>query len=461
MSGGEGDGVRAFAKLRLFLHGAAVAVARATAVARPRSRKGATRTSTAIIVIDTAERQRRALRRNRLLATALLLAAAATFFATYLLPRPGFWVLLLRAGAEAAVVGGLADWFAVTALFRHPLGLPIPRTAIIPKSKDRIGEGLGDFVERNFLAPDIIAAKLREIEPARHVAEWLAMQENARRVADHIAAVLPYAIRSLDDAEVRDFVVRSFGEQLREIDLAPVLGRTIAIITSSGQYDVLFDRLLDAAHDMVAAHEDRIYAMVAERSRWWIPKPVDRRIAQAVLQSIEELLSELRLPDSKARDELRRTVAGLAENLVASPEQRRRFNEAKDRLLDHPEVQAWLARIWDDLRQLFLDDLAAPSSRTREAVHTAILSFGRTLAADRHMQARLETTLEQVALAAVPWRGRIGALIAEVVRSWDARTVARRLELAIGSDLQYIRMTGTLVGACVGCALYLLSCYLF
>ncbi len=260
---------------------------------------------------------------------------------------------------------------------------------------------------------------------------------------------------------MRDFVVRSFGEQLREIDLAPVLGRTIAIITSSGQYDVLFDRLLDAAHDMVAAHEDRIYAMVAERSRWWIPKPVDRRIAQAVLQSIEELLSELRLPDSKARDELRRAVAGLAENLVASPEQRRRFNEAKDRLLDHPQVQAWLARIWDDLRQIVLDDLAAPSSRTREAVYTGILSFGRTLAADRHMQTRLETMLEQVALAAVPWRGRIGALIAEVVRSWDARTVARRLELAIGSDLQYIRMTGTLVGACVGCALYLLSCYLF
>jgi uncharacterized membrane-anchored protein YjiN (DUF445 family) len=370
-------------------------------------------------------------------------------------------VLLLRAGAEAAVVGGLADWFAVTALFRHPLGLPIPRTAIIPKSKDRIGEGLGDFVERNFLAPDIIAAKLREIAPARHLAEWLAVPENARRVADQIAAMLPYAIRSLDDAEVRDFVVRSFGEQLREIDLAPILGRAIAIITSSGQYDVLFDRLLDALQALVAANEDRVYAMVEERSRWWIPKPVDRRIATAILQSVDEVLGELRLPGSTARDEMRRAVAGLADSLVDSPEQRRRFNEAKDRLLDHPEVQAWLARIWDDLRRIFVDDLAAPSSRTREAVYTGILSFGRTLAADRHMQTRLETTLEQVALAAVPWRGRIGALIAEVVRGWDPRTVARRVELAIGSDLQYIRMTGTLVGACVGCALYLLSYYLF
>jgi uncharacterized membrane-anchored protein YjiN (DUF445 family) len=417
--------------------------------------------SPAIVLPDTADHQRRALSRNRLLATLLLLAAAAGFFATHLVPQPNFWILLLRAGSEAAVVGGLADWFAVTALFRHPLGLPIPRTAIIPKSKDRIGEGLGDFVERNFLSPDIIAAKLREIEPARHAAEWLAQPDHARGVAGQIASLLPYAVRSLDDAEVRAFVLRSFGEQLREIDLAPVMGRVIALVTASGQYDVVFDRLLDGAQALVAANEERIYAMVAERSRWWIPKQIDRRIAQAILGGVEELLAELRTPGSTGRDELRRAVASLADDLVVSPEQRRRFNEAKDRLLDHPEVQAWLARIWDDLRRIVIDDLSSPRSRTREAAYTAVLSFGRTLASDRPMQARLEAMLEQVALAAVPWRGRIGALIAEVVRSWDARTVSERLELAIGSDLQYIRMTGTLVGACVGCALYLVSYYLF
>ncbi|HWG78450.1 MAG TPA: DUF445 domain-containing protein [Stellaceae bacterium] len=437
---------------------------RATAVARARARKGRDANDArvaAIIVIDTAEHQRVALRRNRLLATLLLLAAAAVFFATHLVRQPDFWILLLRAGSEAAVVGGLDDWFAVTALFRHPLGLPIPRTAIVPKSKDRIGEGLGDFVERNFLAPEIIAAKLREIEPARRVAEWLAVPDNARRVAEQLATVLPYAVRSLDDAEVRAFVLRSFGEQLREIDLAPVMGRVIALVTASGQYDVVFDRLLDGAQAMVAANEERIYAMVAERSRWWIPKQIDQRIARAVLESIAELLGELRLPGSGAREELRRAVAALADDLVASPEQRRRFNEAKDRLLDQPEVQGWLARIWDDLRRIVVDDLASPVSRTREAVYTGILSFGRALAADRPMQARLEAAFEQVALAAVPWRGQIGALIADVVRSWDARTVSERLELAIGSDLQYIRMTGTLVGACVGCALYLVSYYLF
>jgi uncharacterized membrane-anchored protein YjiN (DUF445 family) len=411
--------------------------------------------------IDATDRQRRALRRNRALATTLLLAAAAVFFATRLEPAPGFWLLLLRAGAEAAVVGGLADWFAVTALFRHPLGLPIPRTAVIPKSKDRIGEGLGDFVERNFLAPEIIAAKLRRIEPSRRVAGWLALPANARLIAEQIGAALPYAIHSLDDPEVRAFVLRSFGEQLRDIDLAPVVGRIISILTASGQYDALFEQLLDAAQRLLLEHAHRLEALVEEHSKWWIPKAIDRRIARAILDGIEEMLGELRLPSSAARAQFRAAVTGLAADLVASPERRQRFNAAKNRLVEHKEVQIWVADIWDQLRRLFLDDLAAPASRTREATYTAVLSLGRTLAADPSMQARLDAALEEAAVAVVPWRGQIGGLIAEVVRSWDARTVARRLELAMGSDLQYIRMNGTLVGACVGCALFLISYFLF
>jgi uncharacterized membrane-anchored protein YjiN (DUF445 family) len=423
--------------------------------------RSAQRASDVITFTDQADRQRRALRRNRMLATGLLFVAAALFFASQLPGQSGFWWLLLRAGSEAAVVGGLADWFAVTALFRHPLGLPIPRTAIIPKSKDRIGEGLGDFVERNFLAPEIIAAKLHQLQPSRRFAAWLSLPENARLVSEQLADALPYAVRSLDDPEVRAFVVRSFGDQLREIDVAPILGRMIAILTSSGQYDVLFDRLLDSAQATLAANVDRLYVMVEERSRWWIPKPVNRRIATAILESLEELLGELRQPGSEGRAEFRAAVDRLAANLIASPEHRRRFSEAKDRLLERPEVQAWLADVWDDLRRIVLDDLASATSRTREAIYTGLLSLGRTLAADTHMEARLDAAIEQVALAAVPWRGQIGALIAEVVRSWDARTVAQRLELAMGSDLQYIRMNGTLVGACVGCVLYVVAYYFF
>jgi uncharacterized membrane-anchored protein YjiN (DUF445 family) len=359
------------------------------------------------------------------------------------------------------VVGGLADWFAVTALFRHPLGLPIPHTAIIPRSKDRIGEGLGDFVERNFLAPEIIAARLRGLAPARHLALWLARPENARRAADQVTEALPYVIRSLGDPSVQEFVARSFGEQLKEMDLAPVAGRLITLFTASGQYDTLFDRALDATQAVLAANADRIYAIVEERSRWWVPKTVNRRVAVALIEGIEEVLAELRLPDSAARERFRAAVEDFAASLVASPERRRRFDEAKNRLIEHPEMQAWLGGIWDEVRRVFLADLAAPASRTREAARTAILTLGQTLERDGEMQARLDLAIEHAALAVVPWRGQIGALISEVVRGWDARTVTRRLELAIGSDLQYIRMNGTLVGACVGCALYLVAYYLF
>jgi uncharacterized membrane-anchored protein YjiN (DUF445 family) len=416
---------------------------------------------TAILATDTLERQRRALRRNRLLAAGMLVVAAAVFFATRFVGDPGFWILLLRAGAEAAVVGGLADWFAVTALFRHPLGLPIPHTAIIPRSKDRIGVGLGDFVERNFLAPEIIAARLRELAPARRFAAWLAQPENAVSAADQIAAALPYVIGSLGDRAVQEFVTRSFGEQLKELDLAPVVGRMITLFTASTQYDALFDRTLDSAQATLAANAERIYTIVEERSRWWVPTAVNRRMATALIEGIEEVLAELRLPDSDGRQRFRAGVEELAQSLVASPERQRRFNEAKDRLLEHPDVQAWLGGIWDELRRIFLDDLAAPVSRTREAIHTAVLTLGQTLARDEQMQARLDATIEHAALAVVPWRGKIGALISEVVRGWDARTVTRRLELAIGSDLQYIRMNGTLVGACVGCVLYVVSYYFF
>ena len=402
-------------------------------------------------------RLRRALRRSRLFATGLLAAAAAVFIATGALPLAGFWWSLVHAGAEAAVVGGLADWFAVTALFRHPLGLPIPRTAIIPKSKDRIGEGLGAFVERNFLAPEIIAAKLAQFAPAQHLAQWLGAPEHAALVATRLAEALPAILHSLEDRELRGFVARSLAEQLRQTELAPLLGRFLALLTHSGEYDALFDRGLDAAQAMLTRNADRLYTMVAERSHWWIPKTIDRRIAEQIIAGVAELLGELRQPGSPERQRFRAAVEALGQNLVEAPDWRRRVSDMTDRLLEQSEVQAWLAVVWDELRRIVLDDLAAASSRTRAALTAGLLSLGRALAADRQMQQRLDTGIEHVALAVVPWRGQIGQLIAEVVRSWDAGTVAARLELAMGSDLQYIRMNGTLVGACVGCLLFLIA----
>ncbi|HUK60858.1 MAG TPA: DUF445 domain-containing protein [Stellaceae bacterium] len=417
--------------------------------------------SGAIPAFADEARLRRTLRRNRALATGILGVAALVFIGTSAVPEPGFWIALVRAGAEAALVGGLADWFAVTALFRHPLGLPIPRTAVIPKNKDRIGEGLGQFVERNFLAPEILAAKLAVLEPVERVARWLAAPDHARAAAQGICDALPPLVRSLEDPELRSFVARSLHEQLREAELAPALGRMLAILTRSAPYDALFDRALDAARDALADNTGRIYALVAERSRWWIPRSIDRRVAEQIVGGIEEILAELRDKESAARASFRAAVAHATDELVHSPDWRRRVAELKETVLEQKEVQDWLAAVWDELRRIVVEDLESPRSRTREAIAAGLQSLGHTLAADPAMRQRIHGAVEHVALAVVPWRGQISALIAEVVRTWDADTVAARLELAMGSDLQYIRMNGTLVGACVGCLLFLITRFLF
>jgi len=412
-----------------------------------------------IPAFDDAVPLDRAWRQNRLIASAMLVVAAAIFAATG--AAAGFWPSLAHAGAEAALVGGLADWFAVTALFRHPLGLPIPRTAIIPANKDRIGAGLGSFIERNFLAPEILAARLRALAPVRHAADWLAAPDHARLVAARVSASLAPIVRALEDQALRDFVARSFHEQLSDAELAPSLGRVLALLTRGGAADALFDRALDAAQEALAANQGRLFAIVAERSRWWVPRAIDRRIAEQIVAAIEEWLGELRLEESDARRRCRAAILALADDLVQSPLWRARVAAIKTQILAQPEVQDWLGAIWDELRRLVLDDLVATNSRTHAALAAGLVSLARTLAADPAMQERLHAGLEHTALAVVPWRGQIAALVAEVVRGWDAGTVAARLERALGSDLQYIRMSGTLVGAGVGCVLFLVARFAF
>src|SRR5271165_1402091 len=281
--------------------------------------------------------QRRALRRNRLIATALLGTMAGLFISTTLAPQPGFWILLV-----AALVGGLADWFAVTALFRQPLGLPIPHTAILPRNKDRIGEGLATFIERNFLTPEIVRAKLRSIEPARLVAEWLSAPANADAVARRLVRMLPHLISAIDDRDFRVFVGESLGRRLAEIELAPLLARAISVLTANGFHEIFLDRLLDFSRQFLEEREEQLYAAAeAQRRRWWIPKAVNRQIARAITGGVKELISKVREPGTPARRNLLQGIERLAEQLSTSPVYRMRVEEAKLRLLEDAEVQAW------------------------------------------------------------------------------------------------------------------------
>jgi len=383
------------------------------------------------------------------------------FIATTLPSQPGFWILLVRATAEAALVGGLADWFAVTALFRQPLGLPIPHTAILPKNKDRIGEGLAIFIERNFLTPEIVKAKLRTIDPTRLIADWLSAPANADAVARRLVRLLPQLIGAVDDRNFREFVGEWLGRHLAEIELAPLLGRAVALLTAKGFHEILLDRLLDFSGQFLEEREEQLYAAAgAQRRRWWIPKTVNRQIAKAITAGVKELLSKLREPGAPARRNLLEKLEQLAAELTTSPVYRTRVEQAKLRLLEDEVIKAWLGSIWSDAKQVLLTDLASPQSRAHQALAAAILSLGRHLLADGAMRKRVDRTIEAMALEAVPWRAGLAQFITEVVRQWDTASFTSRLELVVGGDLQYIRITGTLVGGFVGCLLYLLSAVL-
>jgi uncharacterized membrane-anchored protein YjiN (DUF445 family) len=371
-----------------------------------------------------------------------------------MIPDPGNATLLIRSGAEAGIVGGVADWFAVTALFRRPLGLPIPHTAIIPSNKDRIGRTLGRFVERNFLTREMLLRKLKEIRIGRRLASWLVAPGTAPLVGGSVATALPYLIRSLRNRDLREFVQQTLGEQLRQADLAPIVGRAIHMLTASGEADVIFERAIGVAVRWLEDNRSQVDALVTERSRWWVPKAIDRRIAAAMVDGAIELLNSLREPDSETRLKFREALTRLIDELLNSPEQRDQINASKNRLLAHPDVQAWLRSIWKELSRTLLDDLEQPSSRLRIALEEAIALVAQALANDKRMQRHIDDIVEQLARYLITWRGEIGSFIAEVVRSWDTRTLSDRLELVVGSDLQYIRMNGTIVGAFAGCLIF-------
>jgi uncharacterized membrane-anchored protein YjiN (DUF445 family) len=377
--------------------------------------------------------------------------------ATRLAPSPGWLVQLVRAGAEAGIIGGLADWFAITVLFRHPFGIPLPHTAILPSNKDRIGRSLGSFVERNFLVPEVILPKMQQTDLTGKIAGWLALPETAPMVADWIITLLKRFLAASHSAQINEFIQRTVSQQLRTLDLAPPLGRVIEVLTTSQESDILFEKVIQAAESWIMANRTQVDEMVEQRSHWWIPRTIDRRIAAAIVDGAIDVLHRLRQRDSEVRVQFRTAVAGLVDDLMTSTEQHEKIQRLKNLLLDDPEVAAWLASAWDRLSHRLMQELSDPRSNARSTIHSAVLALAHSMREDAFIRTRMDEVIERLVVKLFQWRGEIGLLIAEVVRNWDARTVSDRLELVLGSDLQYIRINGTIVGAFVGCAIYLLS----
>jgi uncharacterized membrane-anchored protein YjiN (DUF445 family) len=399
----------------------------------------------------------RADRPVRRLAAGMLVAAAVIFVAARLAGDDApTWVGFVRAGAEAALVGGLADWFAVTALFRRPLGLPIPHTAIVPTRKDRLGASLGSFVEEHFLDPDLLADRVLAAAPAARLADWAADPAHRARAVGHLAGGLDATLELLRDERFGRAVGDAVLERLGVVDLAPLAGRALAATVREGRHTEMVTALLGGLADTLVTQRAAFRTVFDRESPWWVPGRVDDRVFERIFGGILHALEDLRAdPRHPVRQHLDAELAGLAERLRTDPVLAARVAGWRDEALAHPSVATWAGSLWDDLVTTLRRQAADGSSPLRRQLEALVAAAADRLAGDPGLRDDLDRRLA-VAAAALARRERhvVGEFIAQTVQRWDAAETAERVELAVGRDLQFIRINGTVVGALAGLAIH-------
>ncbi len=392
-------------------------------------------------------------------ATGLLVVMSVVFLAALLLETRHPWLGYVRATAEAAMAGGLADWFAITALFRHPLNLPIPHTAIIPTRKDRIGRTLGNFVQHNFLSPEVLGPRLLALQPSRRAAEWLRRPENARSIARHAASALRSATEVVRDEDVHALLERSVIEPLRRRSIAPVLAKGLVLLTADDRHQLLLDRVIHGIGRLIVENEGFIRARIHEESPWWVPGFVDERVHARVVAGIQRTLLEVSTdPGHPLRRQFDELLTDWIVRLQESPEVIARADAMKQQLFDNPTSRGLSAALWSEVKRA-LDRQAEPvSGEAPAAMERGLVALAEGALEDETLLAKLDGWIVDAVLRVVEQhRHEVGALIEHTVRSWDPGETSRRLELAVGRDLQFVRINGTLVGGLVGLLLYTAS----
>jgi uncharacterized membrane-anchored protein YjiN (DUF445 family) len=413
-----------------------------------------------IVVPNEQERQAQ-LDAMKFRATLLLAGAGIVFvIARYFERRYGFWMGALRATAEASLVGGLADWFAVTALFRHPMGIPIPHTAIVPRRKDRVGRTLGQFVQKNFLSRPVVEAKLRSLNVGERLAEWMSEPANARLIARQTINAVSSGVQHLDDSAIELMMERTVADRVRAFKVAPVVARLMEVLTEGDRHQELLDDFIRGAARTVDQNREMIRERIEKESPWWLPEAVDDKIYRKVLGSIERTLAEIENdPDHPLRKRFDRSVREFMERLDSSPETHAKIEHWKEELLATETMKRFSSSIWTDSKAAIVRYAERPESiREGSAVERGITTFAQHVRSDPELLEKLNESIIDVAMYLVErYQDDVGEFIAVTVASWDPEHTSKRVELAIGRDLQFIRINGTLVGGLAGLVLYFVS----
>lgn len=409
----------------------------------------------------TEQRRRRDLRRMKAIATGFLVVAVAAYAVTrrWELAGAPSWVGYARAAAEAGTVGALADWFAVTALFRRPLGLPIPHTAIIPTRKDALGRSLEEFVATNFLAEDVIRDKVGRVGVAARVGGWLSERSHAERVTAELGSVVRGVVAVLRDEDVQEVLEHTVVRRIVDRPWAPAAGRLLAAVVADGTHHRLVDLAVDEAHTWLLDNRATVVRVVTEQAPAWSPRFVDDRVAGKLYTELVRFARDVKTdPGHGLRLAADAFLTRFANDLRHDPATIYRAEQAKDRVLRHPEVAQAVAAMWTTTKRLILDAVEDPSSELRVRVTKEVASFGDRLVADVDLRGRVDGWLEDATAHLVTtYRGELATVITDTVNRWDAAETSRKVEVQVGRDLQFIRINGTVVGALAGLVIHTVS----
>lgn len=407
------------------------------------------------------EEKRRGVRRMKGTATGLLLLVAVVYALARWAQNAGAgpWAGYVAAAAEAGMVGALADWFAVTALFRHPLGLPIPHTAIIPNKKDQLGVSLGEFVGENFLSQEVVRQRLRAVGIASRLGAWLADPEHADRVTAELATALRGALTVLRDSDVQAVVGEAITRRADAQEIAPGLGKLLERVVADGGHRRIVDLVCARAHDWLVLHDDQVMAAVQGGAPGWTPRFVDKKVGERVYKELLRFVTEMRdAPTHPARGALDRFLADFASDLQSDTDTRARVERLKGEVLGRGEVQDLIASAWTAVRSMIVSAAEDERSELRLRVRASLLSLGARMATEPRTQGKVNSWVEGAAVHVVTtYRKEITSLITDTVASWDAGHTTRKIEAHIGRDLQFIRINGTVVGSLAGLLIYTVS----
>jgi uncharacterized membrane-anchored protein YjiN (DUF445 family) len=389
----------------------------------------------------------------------MLVAVTLGFVVVELVAGDGRAVGYLRAALEASMVGALADWFAVVALFRHPLGIPIPHTAVVPARKDSFGETLGEFVQSSFLTPDNVAERVRAARVAERLAAWLAAPGNAERLARHLADAAVTAADLLRDDDVHRAVEDAVRQRVESTPLAPLAGRALGLLTDGGRHHEVLDVALKGVDRFLDENQARLRARFSAEAPWWLPETLEGRLFERLLDGARTLIHEVASnPHHELRVEFDARIRQLVVDLQTSEHLRARGEELKHDLLAQAELRAWVATVWRDVKDHLRDQAADPDSDLRRRLAEAVRSLGQRLGDDPALADRLERGIEVAArYVSEHFDEDVAAMVTTTIGRWDGHETADRLELLLGPDLQFIRINGTVVGGLAGLAIHALS----